>query len=155
MKYDDIHKVVNKMSSFNEREVGITHPDNNSFVKINDNGDIEAFAGEGLGIIIRAKNRSITLMADTVRFMVRDMGVSINDTTINEKARKFTEPSLIPYDFDRHPTMYEYTESYINDDYDYVGPDKIIDPNTKMTITREEYKEKYGKYPEWNGISYV
>lgn len=155
MEFTNIHESIKKQNSFNEREVGITHPDNKAFVKIADSGDIEIFADEGLGIILHVKNKSITFIADTVRFLVRDMGVSINDTTINEMARKFTEPTLIPYDFDRHPSMYSYTDSYLNDDYDYVGPDKIIDPNTKMSITREEYKEKYGDYPTWDGERYV
>ena len=90
-------------------------------------------------------------MADSVRFLVKDMGVSINDTTINENARKFTEPTLIPYDFDRDPYMYEDADSYTNDSHEYVAADKIIDPNTKLSITREEYRAKYGVDPSWDG----
>lgn len=40
-----------------EDEVGIKHPNNNSFIKIKDDGTIEAFAGDGGGFRIKPDNQ--------------------------------------------------------------------------------------------------
>jgi hypothetical protein len=153
--FDDLYRIARQANTFNEREVGITHPDNPAFIKISDNGDVEIFAGEGVGIILHPQNKSITFVADSVKFIVKDKGVRINDSTINEKARKFTEPVMIPTKFEQPTSMLDYTTSYLEDDYDYVADDKIIDPNTQLPITREEYKNLYGKDPEWTGEHYA
>ena len=39
-----VEKELTKRKKFSEREVGFTHPDNNSFLRLNDQGDIEIFA---------------------------------------------------------------------------------------------------------------
>jgi hypothetical protein len=39
---------LSKRSSFSRREVGLSHPDTSSFIKLNDRGEIEIFAGEEL-----------------------------------------------------------------------------------------------------------
>lgn len=155
MKFEEVNKIVNDNFTYGETEIGVTHPLNSSFFRIADNGDIQIFADEGFGIIFHKENRSVVFFADSVRFVTRDRGVSINDSIINDTARKFTEPVLLPYEFEKSLGMYEYLDTYLNDDYDYLSGDKIVDPNTKNSITREEYKELYGKDPEWNGEKYV
>lgn len=42
-----------KRRRIQEDEIGIKHPKNNSFIKIKDDGTIEAFAGNGSGIRIK------------------------------------------------------------------------------------------------------
>ncbi len=153
--FDDIARIARQGNVFNEREVGLTHPDVPGFIKISDSGDIEIFAAEGVGIILHPHNKSITFVADSVKFVVKDRGVRINDSTINEQARRFTEPVMVPTQFDQPVSMLSYVTSYVDDDYDYTANDKIIDPNTHLPITREEYKNLYGKDPEWKGDHYA
>lgn len=40
-----------------ENEVGLKHPNNNSFIKIKDDGTIEIFAGDGGGVRLFSDNR--------------------------------------------------------------------------------------------------
>lgn len=155
LSQETISKIGLERNTFSLREVGITHPDNFGYIKITDSGDIHIMASDDLGIIINKFSRSITFVADTVRFFVKDKGVRINDSVINDSAHKFTEPALLPYDIDDYTTAYHYVTSYLNDDYDYVENDKIEDPNTGLMITREEYISKYGIDPTWDGERYA
>lgn len=47
---------VEKNRSFSKDEVGIKHPTNNSYIRITDNGTIEAFTAYGTGIRINTDN---------------------------------------------------------------------------------------------------
>lgn len=46
-----------KRRKIQEKEVGLKHPNNNSFIKIKDDGTIELFAGDGGGIRLHSDNR--------------------------------------------------------------------------------------------------
>lgn len=82
---------------FGVREVGITHPDNNAYVKISDNGSIEIMGGTNFGIILDAKSRSINFYADTVNFHTKESGgLNWNRLSFNNRATKYTEPPLLP-----------------------------------------------------------
>ena len=39
---------LRKRTTFSRREVGLTHPDTSAFVRLNDRGEVEIFAGESL-----------------------------------------------------------------------------------------------------------
>lgn len=90
------YKFLEKENKFGMREVGITHPDNNSFFKIADNGDIYLMSQDGLGIIISAAQNCIFLVGDNVKFLTKeDEGLRWNNLAFNAKAVKFSEPAFI------------------------------------------------------------
>jgi hypothetical protein len=43
-----LNRVLKSRKEFSDREVGLTHPDMSSFIRLNDNGDIEIFAAPGI-----------------------------------------------------------------------------------------------------------
>lgn len=87
---------IAEQEQFSPTEVGISHQFTNAFVRCLDNGDVELVAGEGLAIVLHAQNRSITFIADKVRFITREEGgLRWNQQVFNPKANKFTEPALL------------------------------------------------------------
>lgn len=83
-------------NKFAKRDVGITHPDNNSFIRIAENGDIYIMAQDNLGIIISATQQSILLVGDSVKFLTKDYeGLKWNRLSFNPKATKYSEPALL------------------------------------------------------------
>lgn len=86
---------LNKRKEFSDREVGITHPDLSSFIRLNDQGDIEIFAAPGVGIIISSRSKSISLFGDSVRLMTKEDGLRWNSYNFNYAASNYIEPTLI------------------------------------------------------------
>lgn len=87
---------VQNDSQFGRREVGITHPDTDGYLRIKDSGVVEIYAGEGLAIVMNPKTGSITFFADTIRFMTSDKnGLKWNKVAFNDKAVRYSEPTFI------------------------------------------------------------
>lgn len=85
-------------SNFSVTEVGITHQFTNAFVRLTDSGDVEIVAGEGLAIILHTANKSITMVADKIRFITKDDGGLVWNTRVfNDRATKFTEPAFVSF----------------------------------------------------------
>ena len=132
--------VFNKRNEFSRREVGVNHPDTLSFVKLTDSGDIEIMASPGVGIVISASNRSISLFADTFKiYTTEDDGIRWNQHAFNYAGADFTEPFLVTLrDFQKSPAYHNYEEKIgkiqalknitdnkgitINTDYEYDAP---------------------------------
>lgn len=90
------YDLLAQQSKFGGREVGLTHPDVFSFIKIGDNGDIQLMAQDGLGIIISASQHCIFLVGDTVKFLTKsDEGLKWNKLAFNSKATKYSEPAFV------------------------------------------------------------
>src|SRR5690242_4881809 len=89
--------VLDLQNNFSDREVGVTHPDISSHIRLRDNGDIEIITGEKLAIVMNRKNASITFVADHVRFLTRDddTGMRWNKMAFNHKATLFNEPTFV------------------------------------------------------------
>lgn len=84
---------------FSPTEVGITHQFTNAFVRLTDGGDAEMVASEGCAIVLHPQNKSITLVADKIKFITKEHGgMQWNNMMFNEKATKFSEPALYNYD---------------------------------------------------------
>ncbi len=80
---------------FKGREVGVTHPDNPSFIRVRDNGDIEIVAAEGLGMVFSVARRNVTIFADEVKFLTKESaGLRWNKTAFNPNATNYSEPTL-------------------------------------------------------------
>lgn len=99
--------VVIKQDRFGFNEVGLNHPVTSSFIRLTDNGDIEIFAGEGVGIVLSNANKSITFVADQVRFMTKSKdGLRWNGLSANPNGYKFTEPPWVPFSVDESQNVY-------------------------------------------------
>lgn len=71
-----------------ENEVGIKHPKNDSFIKIKDDGTIEAFAGNGSGIRINADETvqvfgNIQMIGNEVQGITRTNESSFNGSQLS------------------------------------------------------------------------
>jgi hypothetical protein len=80
---------------FSEREVGLTHPDLSSFLRLNDSGDIEIFAAPGVGIVISSKSRSVSIFADSIKMFTKDDGLRWNSYNFNSSSHIYSEPTLV------------------------------------------------------------
>lgn len=99
---------ISKRKNFSEREVGFTHPDNSSFIRLSDAGDIEIFAAPGVGLVISAATRTISIFADNIRFHTKDDGLKWNSMDFNYSANDYTEPALV------NSNPENYNPAYIN-----------------------------------------
>ena len=59
---------LKRRNEFSKREVGLNHPDNSSFIRLNDDGDIEIFAAPGVGMIISGDSKTIKNTQSSFRF---------------------------------------------------------------------------------------
>jgi len=86
---------LKKRKEFSDREVGLTHPDLSSFIRLTDQGDIEIFAAPGVGIIISSRSKSISLFGDSIRFFSKEDGLRWNSYNFNYAASNYIEPTLV------------------------------------------------------------
>jgi hypothetical protein len=102
---------LKRRRNFSRREVGLTHPDNSAFIRLNDRGDIEIFSGEELGIVISPSTRSISLFADVVKIYTKeDYGLRWNNKSFNYAGDVYNEPALV-----------ETSEKDINSGFNYAS----------------------------------
>lgn len=114
---------IKKRTSFGRREVGLSHPDNSAFVRLTDNGDIEIFAGEEIGIIISPSSGSISLFADVVKIYTKeDNGLRWNNMSLNYASDQYSEPTLIKTNEKEINSGFNYADYYLEliDDFDPV-----------------------------------
>lgn len=106
---------LKKRTEFSHREVGLTHPDNNAFMRITDSGSIEVFAAPGIGIIINPNTRSISFYADSIKFYSKeDDGLRWNEKSFNPAADVYNEPAFLKTsDFSNNPA-YNRVGYYLN-----------------------------------------
>jgi hypothetical protein len=97
----DINKDLRKRREFSTTEVGLTHNDHPSFVRLTDNGDIEIFAAPGVGIVISGQARSISFFADTIKFFSKEDGLRWNNYNFNYSSSDFCEPALTKIEMNR------------------------------------------------------
>ena len=140
---------------FTGSEVGLIHAANGSYIRLRDNGDMEVMADEGLGFIMHANTKSITFLADKIRFLTQDTeGLQWNKKAFNNKAVEFQEPTLLDIDTDEHMTLYKGVEHFLHDfskegdDGFQVVPElEVNDPETGELISYTQYYNKYGRAP--------
>lgn len=107
---------INEQNSFNEREVGITHPDNGSFIRIRDGGDIEIGAGEDVALVLSPRSNSLTVFADHIKFVTKhDNGIRVNNLALNESATHFDQPTFIDVnDIEDGHDVYDGVDYYLD-----------------------------------------
>lgn len=102
---------------FSPTEVGVTHQFTNAYVRLTDDGDIEIIAGEGLGIVLHPANKSITIMADKIKFVTREHGgLMWNLKNFNERATKFTEPAFYDYNPEDGMGIFRNMSTFLEED---------------------------------------
>lgn len=165
---------VQEEDRFRPNEVGITHPENSSFFRIKDNGDIELVAGDGLAIILHPNKRSVTIVADSIKFMTREHGgLRWNGQLFNEMADTFNEPTFVPASDEDSYGLYKGVEQFLYDDDDEeemvalagdLPPEiaallsqttekrsypqvMVYDPETGAEVSYRQFYIKYGKPP--------
>lgn len=83
-----------KQKIIQENEVGIKHPKNNSFIRIKDNGTIEAFAGNGSGVRINT-DETMQFFGNVQIIGNKFQGITkLNETNFNENQLSGEYPSL-------------------------------------------------------------
>jgi len=128
--------IVHEQSEFSGREVGVTHPDLPSFIRLGDGGDIEISAGEGLGIILNPRNRSITLIADHVNIMTKhEGGLRWNKVAFNDRAVHFNEPTFMKVDdLEDNHSIYKGVDAFIPEHIPAILPTVRDSKNRKVSI---------------------
>lgn len=90
-----VEKEISRRREYSDREVGITHPDLSSFIRLNDQGDIEIFAAPGVGIVISSLSKSVSIFADSIKFFTKEDGLRWNSYNFNYSASSYVEPTLV------------------------------------------------------------
>jgi hypothetical protein len=94
-----VESEVQKRREFSDREVGLTHPDLSSFIRLNDQGDIEIFASPGVGIVISGRSKSISLFGDQIRMHCNEDGLRWNNYNFNYSSSDYSEPTLVKLNY--------------------------------------------------------
>ena len=124
---------LSRRNQFSQREVGLNHPDTNSFLRLNDEGDIEIFAAPGIGIVISATSKTISFFAEKVRFFCAEDGLRWNEFNFNYSASDYSQPTLVKI----NPKSIHMAQ---NSAYHYLAKLKDIDQKEKqkpITINEE------------------
>lgn len=94
-----VESEMQKRREFSDREVGLTHPDLSSFIRLNDQGDIEIFASPGVGIVISGRSKSISLFGDQIRMHCNEDGLRWNNYNFNYSSSDYSEPTLVKLNY--------------------------------------------------------
>lgn len=90
-----LNRELKSRKEFSDREVGITHPDIPSFIRLNDRGDIEIFAAPGVGMVISSSSKTISFFGNFVNFTTRDDGLRWNNYKFNISSYDYSQPTLV------------------------------------------------------------
>lgn len=84
--------------SFQSNEVGLKHPKNGSFIRIKDDGTIEAFTAYGTGFRVK-ENNSFQLFSDQIQLIGRELDVrsQANGTNLNGEVLGADAYQSFPY----------------------------------------------------------
>jgi hypothetical protein len=123
---------INEMDirkTFSQREVGFNHPDNSSFIRLTDAGDIEIFATPGVGIIINGTTKTISFFADNIKFHSKEDGLKWNSMEFNHSATTFSEPALV------EANHKSYNPAFMNMDHYIKNLDLLDKEESQQTVT--------------------
>lgn len=82
-------------SSFELNDVGLTHPHNNAFIKIDEDGRIFIMSEANLGIVIDPSNQTVAFVGNKVKVISKEEeGFVWNNMSFNPKATNYAEPTF-------------------------------------------------------------
>lgn len=150
-RYDQGNKIplnreLKSRKEFSDREVGLTHPDISSFIRLNDNGDIEIFAAPGVGMIISSSSRSISFFGNFVKFFTKDDGLRWNTYKFNISSYDYSQPTLVKINRKEMNSAQEGVYHYLNlvdklDQEENNNPVTITGNYTLGEVNQIEYQE--------------
>lgn len=150
-RYDQGNKIplnreLKSRKEFSDREVGLTHPDISSFLRLNDNGDIEIFAAPGVGMIISSSSRSISFFGNFVKFFTKDDGLRWNTYKFNISSYDYSQPTLVKINRKEMNSAQEGVYHYLNlvdklDQEENNNPVTITGNYTLGEVNQIEYQE--------------
>jgi len=146
-----------RRKQFSQREIGLNHPDTNSFLRLSDEGDIEIFAAPGVGIIISASSSTISFFAEKIRFFCGEDGLRWNEFNFNYSSSDYSQPTLVKV----NPKS---IHSAQNEAYHYLAKLKSMgqkDAPNPTTINedygfssqKDDYNQKYDSSISTDGLS--
>jgi hypothetical protein len=111
----DIDQLYKKTYHFSGNEPGIAHPTTGSSVRLRDDGCIDIFAGENLGIRLDPNANSVNIFGDVVNIW-------------SSKTSIHTDANRLLWNYNPlNPDMYQ----HYNEDYLVSGTMKVWDKNKK------------------------
>jgi hypothetical protein len=137
---------LNRRKNFSQREVGLTHPDNPSFIRLTDSGDIEIFSAPGVGIVINGSTKTISLFADNIKFFTKEDGLKWNSMEFNHSATLFSEPAFVSAN-DK-----SYNPAFLNMDH-YIKNLDLIDKEDSQQAVTINGTYAYGKTTDTDVVS--
>lgn len=146
--FKSIRDHLNAQNVYGRREVGLTHPDTSSFIRLRDDGAVEIFAGEEVSLVMHPSG-TVTINADCIKFHTRSGGgLRWNKVAFNDRAVGFSEPTFIKVE-----DALDVKSVYRGVDYYTEGilPSssfKFTDPVTGESLTLEEYAAQFRDDPE-------
>ena len=81
--YADLQENIENVKYYASAEVGMTHPENGSTIKISDDGTISIFTGLGEGIRVSPKNHSVSIFSGNTNTNEGDVTNRMNNWTIH------------------------------------------------------------------------
>jgi len=162
-RYDQGNKIplnreLKSRKEFSDREVGLTHPDISSFIRLNDNGDIEIFAAPGVGMIISSSSRSISFFGNFVKFFTKDDGLRWNTYKFNISSYDYSQPTLVKINKKEMNSAQEGVYHYLNlvdklDQEENNNPVTITGNYTLGEVNQIEYQELQSN-EDYSDLSY-
>jgi hypothetical protein len=108
-------EILLQKNRFSSTEIGLNHQTTPAYIRLSDNGDIELIAAEGLGMVFHAANKSVTIIADSIKFLTKDDGLRWNDSHFNPNGGQWTEPSLLKKDIEDINGVFDGIDNYIGE----------------------------------------
>lgn len=110
---------IEAQDAFGDNEVGITHPFEGAYIRLNDAGDVEIVAGDGLAIVLHKASNSIVFVADNIKILTKDGdAIRWNNTMLNSRATDFTQPALLPLQVKEISSIYDGTAAFLAEEED-------------------------------------
>lgn len=138
--------ILDGQDNFGEREVGLKHPDNESFIRLRVNGDVEIGSGNSVAMVLSGRNQSITMFADKIKLITsHEQGLRWNDLYFNEKAHNYQEPTFLDVD-DFHDgfDIYEGVDYYL--EAADAEPDQLEQAEDVVNLIRNAINLKRERY---------
>jgi len=109
-----MQRPTDQNDNFSLNDVGITHPSNDAFIKIDEAGKIFIMSEPNLGVIFDPSNGSISWFGDKVNVVTKqDEGFKWNNLTFNPAATNYAEPTFT-YKKDVINNLYDDFERYLD-----------------------------------------
>ena len=153
-----VNRELKSRKEFSDREVGITHPDIPSFIRLNDKGDIEIFAAPGVGMVISSSSKTISFFGNFVNFVTRDDGLRWNSYKFNISSYDYSQPTLVKINKKEMNSAQEGVYHYLNlvdklDQEENNNPVTITGNYTLGEVNQIEYQELQSN-EDYSDLSY-